>query len=258
MFTDNSTAERAYFKGSSTNRDLFELVLRLRVMESDSGCSFYLIHVSGKRMIASGIDGLSRGDFNTGVMAGEKMLNFVPLHLSAVDRSSTLLNWIHGWVGVGSAGRKVSYLSPDSWPQIHPTGGCYIWSPPPAGANVAVEWLAKSIHKRPFSLHVFVVPRLMSAWYYKVLLKATDVVFNIPSGSSPMWDSLQYEPLTLAIYFPLSAKSPWRHKGTSHLDSLSKSMPGVWKNDFGRAGIVLRELVLRSWGMAQLQWSLVP
>jgi hypothetical protein len=34
-----------------------------------------------------GTDGLSRGDFSAGVMAGQQMLQFVPLHLSAGERS---------------------------------------------------------------------------------------------------------------------------------------------------------------------------
>ncbi len=30
MFTDNSTAESAFYRGTSSNKDLFELVLRLK------------------------------------------------------------------------------------------------------------------------------------------------------------------------------------------------------------------------------------
>jgi ribonuclease HI len=35
FFTDNSTAERAYHKGTSSNEDLHELVFRLRKLELD-------------------------------------------------------------------------------------------------------------------------------------------------------------------------------------------------------------------------------
>ena len=90
MFTDNSTAECVYFKGTSRSRHLFELVLRLRKLEMQTGCRIYLVHVAGTRMIAQGSDGLSRGDQNAGVMAGRDMLSFVPLNLSAFDRSSNL------------------------------------------------------------------------------------------------------------------------------------------------------------------------
>jgi hypothetical protein len=37
LFTDNSTAERAYYKGTSSAEPLFELVLRLRKLEIHVG-----------------------------------------------------------------------------------------------------------------------------------------------------------------------------------------------------------------------------
>jgi hypothetical protein len=57
----------------------------------------HLIHVPGKRMIAQGTDGGLRGDLNQGVMTGENMLSYVPLHLSAVDRSSAVLEWVRSF-----------------------------------------------------------------------------------------------------------------------------------------------------------------
>jgi hypothetical protein len=79
MFTDNSVAERAYFRGTSQSRLLFELIVRLRNVEMQAGCTIFLVHVSGLRMVASGINGISRGDFNAGVMMGQPLLKFVPL-----------------------------------------------------------------------------------------------------------------------------------------------------------------------------------
>jgi hypothetical protein len=51
-------------------------------------------------MIMTGIDGVSRGDMNAGVMAGADMLYFVPLNLSELHRSPTLTRW---FCKVGSA-----------------------------------------------------------------------------------------------------------------------------------------------------------
>jgi hypothetical protein len=59
MFTDNSTAEAAFFKGTSTSEKLFDLVLRLRKIEMEGNLFIHLVHVSGTRMIWSGVDGLS-------------------------------------------------------------------------------------------------------------------------------------------------------------------------------------------------------
>jgi hypothetical protein len=94
MFTDNSIAEAVYFKGKSTSRKLFELVLRLRRLKMSGGLILHVIHVAGTRMIDQGADGGSRGDLNQGSMAGESILNFVPLHLLALERSAKLEDWV--------------------------------------------------------------------------------------------------------------------------------------------------------------------
>jgi len=57
------------------------------------------IHVAGTRMIMEGTVGLLRGDLTERVMAGASMLNFVPLHLSALDQSPIILAWIKSWFG---------------------------------------------------------------------------------------------------------------------------------------------------------------
>jgi len=52
IFTDNSTAEAAFFNGSSKSRKLFELILELRELEMKEGTKIYFVHASGTRMIA--------------------------------------------------------------------------------------------------------------------------------------------------------------------------------------------------------------
>jgi len=46
MFTDNSVAESAYFRGTSKSRQLFELVLQLRKLEMAAECRIFLIHMA--------------------------------------------------------------------------------------------------------------------------------------------------------------------------------------------------------------------
>lgn len=92
LFTDNAVAEGAFYKGTSSNRALFELVLRLRQLELHHSLSLHVTHVSGRRMIAQGTDGLSRGDFSDGVMRGKAMGDFIPLHQSALDLSLGLIS----------------------------------------------------------------------------------------------------------------------------------------------------------------------
>ena len=68
VFTDNSTAERAFNKGTSSSKKLHELVVRLRKMEMSGYIAPRFVWISGERMIAQGTDGLSRGDLTCGVM----------------------------------------------------------------------------------------------------------------------------------------------------------------------------------------------
>jgi hypothetical protein len=69
FFTDNSTVESALYKGTSSSRKLLELVIRVRLLETKHSITLHVVHVSGKRMIAVGVDGISRGLLNEGVMA---------------------------------------------------------------------------------------------------------------------------------------------------------------------------------------------
>ena len=166
LFTDNMVSERAYFKGTSKSKTLFELVLELRKLELTGRFKLHLIHVAGTRMIESGVDGLSRGDESTGVMAGASMLSFVPLHLSAVTRSQVVVDWVRGWV---PDNLNFRHLTPEEWYVPFDAQNLHFWTPPPAAADLAVELLAEGIHKRPDCWHVFLAPRLMTYMWRKRL-----------------------------------------------------------------------------------------
>ena len=205
FFTDNLVAESVFYRGSSKSPALHELVLRMRQAEMRAGATLYVVHVAGKRMIASGVDGISRGDDLTGVMAGEDMLSFVPLNESCLDRHGGLAEWVSSWAG------ELEVMEPTRWAEAHLTGGTYLWCPPPAAARDALEMMALSIMGRPHSTHIFAVPRLMTGIWRKTLGKATDLLFEIPVGTR-IWERDMYEPLIIGISLPYSRSEPWRHK----------------------------------------------
>jgi hypothetical protein len=170
FFTDNSTVEAALYKGTSKSPKLHALVMRIKLLETQYGIQILVSHVSGKRMIAEGGNGDSRGSLNEGVMAGKTWLSFVPLHLSALERSSTFLEWIRSWMGP-----ELETLGPDDWfqkgheiwhwskakgepfqcPVIK--SGVYGWLPPPAAADVALEQLRIArIKRQDCTTHIFV------------------------------------------------------------------------------------------------------
>ena len=115
LFTDNSTAEAAFYKGASSSKLLFDLILRLKELELAIGCLFHVIHVSGNRMIAQGTDGTSRGDLGEGVMKGETMLSFVPLHLTAIERCSKLKEQIRKTIVPGKGEEEIIFLDYEEW-----------------------------------------------------------------------------------------------------------------------------------------------
>jgi hypothetical protein len=175
-------------------------------------------------------------------MAGMPMLSFVPLNLSALDRSEHLLPWIQSW---SQDERSLEVLRPEDWYSSHQSEGCYLWAPPPAAADAATELMAKSIHKRYDSTHIMVVPRLMTARWRKLLGKATDVLIVIPVGT-PVWPASEHEPLILAISFPLISHRPWRLRGSRLMDSLSVDLSDMWTEAFDGTGSVLRKFVQRA------------
>ena len=90
IFTDNAVGKAAFYKGNSISPFLFNLILRLTILENNMKMKLYLVNMVGTRMISQGSDGLSRGDMLEGVMNGEDMLYVVPLHKSALEKQPNL------------------------------------------------------------------------------------------------------------------------------------------------------------------------
>jgi hypothetical protein len=187
----------------------------------------HIIHVSGKRMKLQGSDGLSRGNLNVGVMAGKRMLEFVPIHISALDRTPKLKPWLDSFVD-----ESAEYLTPEGWyTRGHDLNenqweqnsdglklpclksGVFVWSPPPSAAESAIEELRKARHKRQVSQHLFIVPHLMQPLWRKHLHKATDIVLTLKPGH-PAWPLDMLEPLALAFVFPFIRHKPWQLCGS--------------------------------------------
>ena len=59
--TDNSVAKAVYYQVNSSNKEIFELMLRLVYLELKGCFVLHIIWVSVTRQIAAGMYGLSRG-----------------------------------------------------------------------------------------------------------------------------------------------------------------------------------------------------
>lgn len=196
LFTDNTTCEEVFYKGNASSKLLFELVLRLRILALHQKMKVHVIHVSGTRMIAQGTDGLSRGEMLEGVIDGDPMLKHIPLHLLAVQRSPKLISCIKLWLGEEASllkneewydkghGIDGGVWSEDGlwWPQEKK--GRWIWEPPPAAAEVAVEQLRVARMNWIDSTHLFVCPKLMTPRWRRQLFKVSDLVLVCPVGEA--------------------------------------------------------------------------
>jgi len=254
VFTDNTTAEAAFFKGTSSTPELFDLVLRMRRLQMHDKTILHVTHVAGRRMIAQGTDGLSRGQMSDGAMGGADFLTFVPLHLSAVDRQpEPLMEWVESWFG--SCG-DFTWLRPEHWfTQGQHMGRC-VWTPAPAAAEAALEQLAKAKHKRPQHTHLVIIPRLMTAHWRRLMSKICDLIFTVPTGTD-IWIDSQYEPLVVGLSLPLSRHPPWQLKGTPLLDGVERALRDLPLSHHCWGRSILRELLQRTRALEGMSESLV-
>ena len=255
LFTDNSTAEAAFVKGSSSSKELFELVLKLRKLEMDNLCKMYISHVSGTCMIAQGLDGLSCGNLSEGVMRGINMREFVLINKTAFEQSLGLAAWLDSWTN-----GEASFLDPTGWfwrghellegkykenseshvfPKTEP--GTFIWSPSPVAAGIVMEELRKSRHNSVESTHLVVILCLFVVEWQKSLYKAADVVLYLPAGH-PAWPESLHEPLIIAILLPYLNHRPWELHQSPIILELANSLQKVWKSGGEPKGPLLWKL----------------
>ena len=96
--TDNMAFEGAYYKGLSPSAKLNDIVFRLHKAKRDGGFILHVLHISGKRMKATGVDGLSRGDLTKGMLTGVDPFSFLPPNQRADERASGAVGeWVCSW-----------------------------------------------------------------------------------------------------------------------------------------------------------------
>jgi hypothetical protein len=270
MFTDNATVESCAERGTSSSPKLLALVVRLRLLSTRVGIKLHLIHVAGTRMIAQGTDGVSRGFLAAGIMNGQTMGSFIPIHLTASQRSPDILSWIKEWadpdtieldpMGWFEAGHDITNWSPspDGFERpILTLGRTYLWVPPPFACDVALAELRKARIKRQESSHIIVVPRLCTALWQRQLFKACDLVFPIPAGAISHWPSEMHEPLLIGIVFPFIRCRPWQLRGTPKMFALGRELHSLFGNQEVDPRPFLRELWSRCLRLRSLPQRLV-
>jgi len=139
--TDNAVWSAIWTKGMSHARHLFHLVLTLKQVAREHEVYIHCFHISGDRMIASGVDGLSRGNYDSGISLGFDVRQFLPLNVSAWDIAGNVLaDWCKSWMGEDYR----SPLSPVGWFEEGHRPGIHLWAPPPVAALIVLKELTRS------------------------------------------------------------------------------------------------------------------
>ena len=284
VLTDNSAFEGAYYKGHSPSEKLNDIVFRLHKTERDGGFILRVLHISGKRMKATGVDGLSRGDLTEGVLAGVDPFSFLPFNLGADERSKgAVSSWVRSWwrtkKGEDWGGLPLEEVTAETMFELKDLKTARLWLVAPAVMETALELFCEDRMAHPQWPHVFVIPRLMTHMWRKDLGKDADVLFTVPAGAN-FWASGQFEPLIVAIVFPLAHvpryTGPWLVKGTDEgaryeraltdgfkgndtgeLHELGGSLQRVWEDAASGSRAVLQQLLAWAGGFPPVQKCLV-
>jgi hypothetical protein len=125
LFTDNQSAEGAYYRGTSPSQALFELVVTLYKLQMKYDLVLHVVCISGTRMIQQGTDDLSQGGGMGPATRVVSLSGVVPLHFSVLEQSPVVLDWIRSLTGV----LKLEVLSHEGWYTNGHTQGNFLWPP---------------------------------------------------------------------------------------------------------------------------------
>jgi hypothetical protein len=111
-------------------------------------------------------------------------------------------------------------------------------------ADVALEEIRKARLKRQDSLHIVVIPRMMTPEWLKQLYKASDMIFEIPAGSVG-WPANLYEPLTAGMLFPFLSSPPWQIRAMPKMFYVARELRRLFDESELGARNFLRKLLLK-------------
>lgn len=197
--TDNSCSESILLKGSSTSPRLQQLLREIAYEQQLMQCDLIPVHVAGKRLIAQGTDGLSRGQTRVGALAGTStdVDKFNPLTAVPAPLPAPLASWAAAqWPGH-------TYLErPSDWTTARVLGAATLWMPPPLLARTALNTFLRCRMMAPTTTSaVFLLPRRHTAPWRRLLRHFSSVV-SVRAGVGDHWPASEFEPLTVAVCPP--------------------------------------------------------
>lgn len=169
-------------KRMSSARHQFLLVLQLNIRWMQHKVFVKFCYISGDWMIITGIDGWSRGHFDSGVSLGHDLYDYLPLSLSQFDTAMHFLwPWLRGWMGA----QYLEPLSPEGWLSTGHTPRIHIWAPPPAAGLYALkQWVQAKLKHLYTTMHVILIPCFLDWEEWRSRFdKQTNIWFVMTAGS---------------------------------------------------------------------------
>jgi hypothetical protein len=108
---------------------------------------------------------------------------------------------------------------------------------------VAIEELRKARIKRQDSLHIVLIPRLLTPEWLRQLYKVSDLVFSVPPSTS-YWPEAMLEPLVVGLILPFTLSAPWQLRGTPKVLSMARQMRAVFYEEELASRNLLRKFLL--------------
>ena len=111
FLTNNAMAEDVYYRGKSSDKDIFDLMLLLVYLELRGCFRLHIIWVAGKKQTSTGIYGFTRGCLTYRIALSGSILDFVLLNETDFERYVSLLTWVWTWIGANN----IEPLTPEVW-----------------------------------------------------------------------------------------------------------------------------------------------
>ena len=140
IFMDNLDFGGTLFREHSRSKKLNDIIFKLCMLERETCCILYVIHIAGTHTKRAGIDGSSRGDFLEGVMVGRKPLDYIPYNEGAGARTNgqeeeCVQLWWKDVSGNAWCGHELKLLEPNDWFDLPNSKSPRLWVPPGGYGN---------------------------------------------------------------------------------------------------------------------------
>jgi hypothetical protein len=184
----------------------------------------------------------------------QRMEEYMPLHVNPLERSPALLELLTEVVRpIGG-----TFFMPEGWFTDGHGSGTFVWTPPPAAAEGLVEQLGRARQKRPESMHLLVVARVMMGRWRRHMTRGSNFYFRVDWPE--VWPlKSHFKLLLIFVCLPYCSSSPRLPERDALLEAFWQDLlgDGVREVSPGRQRHLLCKLLERARVLCPLQGSVV-